>query len=86
MVSGECMKECPQCGFIPTPSNRQKLKLYQKYFPDLPIAEMIKRQWIRPNDEANMQDILDELLKMTRLNLEDFKKQFGLEGDLMDTD
>lgn len=41
------MKKCPNCGFVPTLSNRKLVKFFATHFPDLPVWEMIQRGWIR---------------------------------------
>lgn len=42
---GDAVKGCPQCGFVPTPSGKALLKLYEKEFGAFPIYAMIKRGW-----------------------------------------
>lgn len=81
------MKECPMCGYVPTPSNETLRKLYARHFPGLPIMEMVKRGWIVIREPLNLEEILRELMRFSDCKtVDEFKVKFGYEGDLTTID
>jgi len=65
------MKSCPQCGFEPTPTNRQLLKIYKKEFGSMPIMEMINRGWLGDVDKDDIPEIEKRILKFYGVANED---------------
>lgn len=81
------MKSCPNCGFVPTKTNRQLLKSYDDFFPGMPVLEMIKRRWITISDREDLEEILQKLMNFFECErVEEFKEMFGYEGELLDTE
>jgi hypothetical protein len=65
------MKKCPCCGFEPTPTNRQLLKIYKKEFGDFPIMEMIERGWLGEVDKFDIPVVEAAVLKFFNVKNED---------------
>lgn len=84
------MKACEHCGFTPTPSNRQLVKLYAEHFPSVPVFEMIRRGWLghfEESDQTDLELILERLLLFYEVtSVESLCSIVGWSGSLMDKD
>ena len=96
------MKCCPNCGYTETLKNKQMLQLFAKYFPDMPIMNMLNRGWIQIKMYSQWGDksewhqdeipqmlkfVSSELMKFFGVDTEDELKEIcGWTGELLDFD
>lgn len=51
------MTQCPACGYVETPSDKKLARFYAKNFGDIPVLEMMQRQWISVEDKESVSQI-----------------------------
>lgn len=61
------MKKCPSCGYEDTPTERQLLRQYKKAFGDIPVREMIARQWLTVRWLAPVEEVKAQLIQFFNL-------------------
>lgn len=67
------MKQCPSCGYKPTPDDRALRRLYRKHFFTQPVLEMIQRQWIDPYRRDDVDAVRKELMRFFEMNADEFQ-------------
>ncbi len=76
------MKPCPQCGYEGTKSHRSLMALYRKHFGDIPVWEMLHRQWIAGiQDPTDSQaDALVALIRQELIRFFELQSETELDG------
>jgi len=57
------MKACPNCGYVPSLTNRKLRALYRKHFGAIPVWDMLERCWIDVSNRESASELKDALFR-----------------------